>query len=101
MSATLQPVLILKLIKTFIRVTTGGRTRVQVDATVRVHGDHRAEAAVYGHHAAVTVAAPAAIILIIVVVVVVVVLDHHNLSRVSSWKTEFSLPAIKRPKSTI
>lgn len=89
--------LILKLVKTFVGVTTGGRTGVQVDATVRVHGDHRAEAAVYGHHAAVTVAAPAAVILIIIVVV----LDHRHLSRVSGWKTEFSLPAIERAKSTI
>lgn len=50
-----------------------------MDATVCVHGHHRAEAAVaqaaiYGHHAAVTVAAPAA----------VVVVDHHHLCGVSS-----------------
>lgn len=74
----LQPTLILKLIKTFIRVAAEGRAGVQVDATVCVHRNHRAEAAVYGHHAAFTVTAPAA----------VVILNHHHLSRVSCWKTQ-------------
>lgn len=77
------PQLILKVINTFIRVTAVGRTGVQVDATVCVHGDHRAEATVYGHHAAVTVAAaPAAVVIIIIIII-----DHHHLSRVSSWET--------------
>ncbi len=72
--------LILKLIDTFVRVTTEGRTGVQVDATVCVQRDHRTEATVYGHNAAVTVAvaAPAA----------VVVMDHHHLSGGSCWKTQ-------------
>lgn len=87
--------LILKLFTTFIRVTTVGRTGVQVDATVSVHRDHRAEATVYGHHAAVTVAAPAA----------VVVMDHHDLSGVSCWKAEkqncFSLRTFERAKSSL
>lgn len=74
----LQPTLILKLIKTVIRVAAEGRAGVQVDATVCVHRDHRAEAAVYGHHAAFTVTTPAAVI----------ILDHHHLSRVSCWKTQ-------------
>lgn len=72
------PSLVLRFIQTVIRVTAEGRAGVQVDAAIRVHGDHRAEAAVDGHHAVFTVAAPAA----------VVVINHHHLSRVSCCKLQ-------------
>lgn len=95
-------ILILKLINTFIRVTTVGRTGVQVDATVCVHRDNRAEATVYGHHTAitdVTVTAAAA-------AAAVIIMDHQHLSRVSCWKTEketgqFLLTHFERAASTL
>lgn len=45
-----------------------------MDAAVRLHRDHRAETAVYGHHAAVT--GPAT----------VVIVDHHHLGDGGCWR---------------
>lgn len=72
--------LTLEPFKTFIRITGVVRTGAQVDATVRIHGNHGSEAAVIGHHVAVTVAVQAT--------AVIVVLDHNDRSGVSCLKTQ-------------
>lgn len=55
-----------------------------MDAAVRLHRDHRAETAVYGHHA--TVAGPATV----AGAATVVIGDHHHLSAGGCWRTEIN-----------
>lgn len=53
-----------------------------MDATVRVHRQHGAEAAIYGHHAAIAVA------IAVAVAATVIIGDHHHLCRFSCCETQ-------------
>lgn len=61
-----------------------------MDATVRVHRQHGAEAAIYGHHAAiaVAVAVAAAVAVAVAVAAAVIIGDHHHLCRFSCCETQ-------------
>lgn len=76
--------LILIFIRTVIRVSAVRRAGLQMDATVRVHRQHGAEAAIYGHHAAIAVAVAVAV----AVAAIVIIGDHHHLCRFSCCETQ-------------